>query len=248
MYINNVYFQILDENEGKHSVSDARKEFYRDLYLRYKIPFVLSEDFMIYANDYMEEKLFSVIKKERVLDRSSMILFPKQGRIWDDKYVSLELYLKDKYKLNHTILDIKDSGCFCVYQAMKLSITLEDPALIISMESDTLNGKIPFISYFLISKIEDKNSYKVVAMLIKELNSDEMLEKALIEFIKPYSIHLNNLKIFSHADYGYQYHSGFIYFILSQRISKDIQYFLVIDKDPFLNRYAILLLQNGETL
>ncbi|MDP1574041.1 MAG: hypothetical protein Q8L78_03785 [Coxiellaceae bacterium] len=249
MYIESFYFNDLENvDDGFINMDVGRVQYYKDLHLRYHIDFSVNNKKKIYSYEFLSGLLFDVVKNKNFLSDIAWVLFPRHGYNWDGGHVSQELYLKNKYCLKSNLLDIRDCGSLCVYQAISLAKSLNKNVLIVSIEMDSIFKNFPYIGFLEIRKnrTSSKNFYIDYCNFFYTKNKNS-LKNFVNLMLKNFEISLEDVFIVSHKNFGFCFDSAFLYKALSviDEKNKDRKYLLIVDQEMSLQRYAVVLLRKG---
>ena len=247
MYINDFYFNSLENNEEKSiKIDKNRIQYYKDLYSRYENHFLINENSNIYSYTSVASVLFNEIKRRAEFCDVDWILFPKHGYSWDGAHVAQELYLKNKYRLTNNLLDVRDCGSLCVYQALTLGKSLSQNILISSVETDVIFNKFPYIGFIKTSnnKYSDRDLFFENAHFFYSKDNFSMNDMIKFFFNK-IKFSVEDTVIFDHASDNLIFESGFLYKILTliNKIYTDKKYFLIIDRKMGSQQCVFLFLR-----
>lgn len=215
MFINYVYYQMVHlENLNVVGMQDQTKRYFSDLYRSYQMPFDINKIETICRYDDIASCLFDDKYNQAVCAVSDYLFFPSWGWILDSNSVVWELYLKNKFKWDALILDIRDCGSLCAYYALHLMLKLHKNSLlsnsaccsvenIFQLGAHSRNLLFPKISYVgLLSFSKTKKSYLDIEILYCDIcrnvtnfkNQKAVLEK-IIQIAQEYNIGENQYHI-----------------------------------------------------
>lgn len=247
MYINAFYKEKIEGVDKDVAVGKNRAIYYADLYRAYQKVLYMNIDKKIYSYEFLSKRLIQnmpdIVKKNKY----DWIMFPHYFHHWNDGYAVPEFYLKKTYGFSGNFLDIRDCGTLCIYQALFLLKKLNASGLVLSIESDQVLNQYDYVGFLEINTNGSKSQLRIKDIIFLSLEKNLFLEKEVKEFLLKNNVTLEEVIIFSHADYHYDFYSGFFYEIVTYLTLCNVKihkkYILVQDKDLDSNRQVLMLIE-----
>lgn len=149
MFINYVYYQMMQlENLNVIGMHDKTKQYFSDLYQSYRMPCEINKIETICSYDNIASCLFDVEHNQMVCAVSDYLFFPSWGWILDSNCVVWEHYLKNKFKWNAFILDIRDCGSLCAYYSLHIILNLYQNRLLSNSACCSIESAYQTNGYF----------------------------------------------------------------------------------------------------
>ncbi len=254
-------------------VSQRVKNYFNDLYLRYQIKWDMDMSQTIYPYDKLIEVLFDKINTIEDLKKIQTIAFPSWSMNWNMDYAVPELYIKNKYSLTASLLDVRDCGILCVFYAFHILLKIVTHQNVNTVACCSIENAWLFLKYTNEIPVPDIN-YVGAIIASQEMKSEKSINILSCDIVNhPFDVSLimtlllnfnvsKNLvsiylkrhsalkKLFDSyqiIEVDYVMSSGFIYYCLSlmtQSIGAScFQYALIIDHDTVHHAAGILFLK-----
>lgn len=274
MFINHVIYEPISlQNEKVTPMNNRYRQYFIDLYDRYQQNIDINLDARVYSHDEMGEKLLKSISQVSALDKIEAMFFSHDGFSWESHYSSPELFLKERFKINADIYDIKEIGILCVFCAIHLMLSLYNTyqyinSVCCSIENawacDVKSAVVPEVDYIGAILFSDfYNSYLKIKVLYSDIVHKQNIEVYCKEKLILFDINcksticyvrrINTKYLSTLYDkltlnvVDYMHSSGFIYFcmhdILGVNKKTMFQNMLIIDYDDSLSLFGFIFLQ-----